>query len=202
MKAEGSRVIGDKEAAIIIAQSADGFSTELAFDPNTGLLLRAGKIHFEDYRKTEDIFLPYKITLGDTGEARPQMVMQFDEITHGVELEDSLFEKPQCVLRPAPPPLHKDRTRVELDTKLLDTFVGIYRHPTDTTVTYTVSRQDNHLMIGVTGSGSKIEIKPESETGFFITFPDQGLHFVRDSSGNVTHLVFDANSTKAWLKIQ
>jgi len=89
-----------------------------------------------------------------------------------------------------------------VNAESLESLVGVYRHPTDTAITYTVSRQGDHLMIGATGSGYRMEIKPESETDFFIKFPDQEFHFLKDSDGKVTHLVFGPDSTKVGAKIQ
>jgi len=202
MKVAGRESFAGKEAIKILARSPQGFSTELVFDPETGLLLRAGKIYFDDYRPVGELVRPYKITLGEADAAQPQLTIQFDEISHNANLEDSLFTQPACPLARGIPPLHKNRNPVELEIQSLDRLVGVYRHPADSNITFTISRQDIHLMIGMTGSGYKIEIKPESETDFFIMFPDQEFHFLQDSLGNITHLVFGPDSTAAGPKIK
>jgi len=58
MKLQGSEKIGNSEASTILAKSHAGLSVELSFDDETGLLLRAGDIYFEDYRKTGQVTRP------------------------------------------------------------------------------------------------------------------------------------------------
>ena len=202
MKVKGSETIADKEATVVLARSVEGFSTELSFDRETGLLLRAGDVYFEDYREVGDLVLPHRVVLGVAKGEQTPMVMQFDEITHNGELDDGLFERPACNLALAEPPLHKARTPVELDIESLESLVGVYEHPTKAGVTLTISRQSNHLMIGMTGAGFSKEIRPESPTDFYVAFPDQEFHFLRDSQGDVTHLVIGPDSSVAGAKIK
>jgi len=202
MQVTGSEIIADKKATVILGRSAEEFSTELSFDEETGLLVRAGAMYFEDYRKTGDVVLPHRIVLGKAEGERLPMAMQFDEITHNADVDDSIFERPVCNLALAAPPLHKTRVPIELGIEALESLVGVYQHPTRADVTLTISRQGNHLMIGMTGVGFRQEIRPESATDFYIAFPDREIHFLQDSLGKVTHLVIGPDSTVAGAKIQ
>lgn len=202
MKIKGIDTIGEKAADVILADSPEGNTSELAFDKETGLLLRAGSIYFEDYRQTGDVVLPYRISLGTVEGENPNLVMEFKNIAHNDDIDDSLFERPSCDLELAAPPLHKDRITADIDPSVLTPLLGVYRHPSDTAVTFTVSMQGDHLMIGRTGTGQKIELKPESETDFYIKFPDQEFHFLKDATGKITHLIYGPDSTRAGARIQ
>ncbi|MBN2226105.1 MAG: hypothetical protein JW763_01945 [candidate division Zixibacteria bacterium] len=192
----------DSNIDVLIADSPEGFVTELAFDRKTGVLVRAGDMYFEDYRETGDILLPYRIIFGTADGEKANLVMQFSMIVLNGSVDDSLFERPICNLELKAPPLHKNRITVDIDSAALTPLLGVYRHPADSSLTLTVSLQGNHLMIGRTGSGQKIELKPESVTDFYIKFPDQEFHFLRDSSGNATHLIYGPDSTRMGAKIQ
>lgn len=203
MRTMGSEKIGEREAAIVLGTSQEGVSTELAFDLETGLLLRAGEIFFEDYRDIGPVKRPFRIILGKgEGEFHPRIIMQFTQILHDVEADDSLFQMPGCILPFEKPPLYTQRKQVEVKTKALEACVGVYQ---ESNSMYTVTRQQSHLMIewaGPQGSSGKIEIKPESETDYFIEFLNLEFHFVKDESGNVTHLEIGADRTRKAKKIK
>lgn len=201
LKVKDKGTEAEPKVTIIQARSTHGLVRELAFSNETGLLLRAGKIRFDDYREVGDCTLPYRIVLGDTAQGRLPLIMQFNQIEHNIELDDDLFVKPVCRLELTKPPLHKERNPIEADSAWLQPLVGVYQHPTDTTKTYTVSTQGNHLMIEVTGSGYKVELKPESKTDFFIKFPDQEFHFLSDSAGNITRLAFGSDRSRLAVRI-
>jgi len=185
----GAEKIGERGAVTISARSRQGIGTELAFDTETGLLLRAGKIFFNDYRTVGAVKRPYAILLGrDEGEAHMQMKMEFSDIRQNLDVDDSLFEMPSCALAPKDPPLYKSRKRADVSVEAMNACVGVYQHPQKADVVFTVSRQENHLMIHRTGWGQKIEIKPASETDYYVEFVEFDFHFVKDASGAVTHM--------------
>jgi hypothetical protein len=198
MTVKGSETVGGRSAVTIAARSREGFSTEFSFDKKTGLLLRAGRILFEDYRTVGKVKRPFKILLGkDEGEAHMQLVMQYSSIEQDVDLDESLFERPSCALQPRDPPLYRPRKQVEVGIEAMDSLVGEYRHPQAAGVLFTVSREKNHLMIHRTGWGQKIEIRPESPTDYYIEFLGIDFHFVKDASGKVTHMEFGDQPLKA-----
>jgi hypothetical protein len=204
MTIKGAEKSGHREAVVIAAASQDGLETELAFDKETGLLVRAGEMVFEDYRDVGRVKRPFRILLGrDEGEKHLRMKMQFSETRHDLEVDDARFERPVCVLLPKDPPLYKRRTRVDVSVEALDRCLGTYRHPERPEVIYTVTRQQNHLMLGRTDwSGQRLEIIPESENDYFIEFLNQEFHFVKDASGRVTHLEIKADRTLKAEKIE
>jgi hypothetical protein len=194
MTVKGLETIGNVETVAVVATTPEGLVAELVFDRKTGLLQRAGSIYLEDYREVGGVKRPFRVRLGDTqGESHIQMVMQFTDISHGVEVDESLFKKPACVLAAKAPPLYTHRSAVEVGIPALDACVGVYQHPSDSTVTYNVTRQGNHLMIERTGWGMKIEIVPESETDYFMEFLNREFHFVKDAAGGVTRLEIGAD---------
>jgi hypothetical protein len=187
---KGSEKVGDREATTLKASSLAGIEIELAFDKETGLLLRAGDIVFEDYRDVGGVKRPFKILLGkDDGEKHLRMQIQFSEIRHDLEVDDSLFQRPASALPIKEPPLFKPRTKVEIGIEALEACAGKYQHPDRPELIYTVTRQQNHLLLGRSDwLGQKVEIFPESDTDYFIEFLNQEFHFVKDTAGNVTHL--------------
>jgi len=189
MRATGTEGQGDTLAATVVATTSDGTSLELAFDPATHLLVRAGDLRFEDYREVGPVRRPYRVLLGeDAGENHLGMVMTFSEIRHDVDLPDEIFASPDCVLPMAEPPLYTRRTQVEVDPAALEACVGVYQHPEKAEVTYTVTRQGNHLMLSRTGWNQTIEIKPESPTDYFVKFLNWEFHFIKDESGRIVRL--------------
>jgi len=169
MTMNGAEKVGQKEAHSILARSAAGRTTELALDKESGLLLRAGQLYFEDYHADGAVVRPHKILLGVTDSLHFQMVMQFSDAQYDVPLDDTRFGQPAGVLAATEAPLYTPRSQVELDIPALDACVGVYQHPTDTGVTYTVSRQGAHLMLTRTGWGIKMEIVPESDSHFYVS---------------------------------
>lgn len=193
MKITGSETVGDREATTVRAQSPEGFIIVLAFDLENGLLLRAGDIGFEDYRDVGRVKRPFRILLGKNQEGRHrQMIMQFTEIRHDIDADDSLFLRPTCVLPFTEAPLYKSRKQVEVSIEALEACVGVYQHPQNPKLTYRVTRQQNHLMIKGPGWRRSLEIKPESETDYFIHFLGWEFHFIKDKAGSVAHLEITA----------
>jgi len=203
MKITGSETVGDREATTVRAQSLEGFIVELAFDRETGLLLRAGDIGFEDYRDVGQVKRPFRILLGKNQEGQHrQMIMQFTEIRHDIDADDSLFLQPTCVLPFAEAPLYKSRKQVEVSIEALEACVGVYQHPQNPKLSYRVTRQQNHLMVKGPGWGQSLEIKPESETDYFIDFLGWEFHFIKNEAGSVMHLEVVAGQTFRARKIE
>jgi len=203
MAIKGSEKVSDREAVTVLATAQDGFDTELAFDSETGLLVRVGEIFFEDYRDVGSVKRPFRILLGREKEGKHlQLKIQFSEIQHNLEADDSQFEQPACALPYVEPTLYTRRNQVEVSVEALDACVGEYQIPELPDVTYTVTRQQNHLMLERTGWGQKFEIKPESENDYFIQFLNWDFHFIKDASGNVTHLEIKADQRLKAKKIR
>jgi hypothetical protein len=183
----GTDSIDLTEVVVVSATSPDKISTELAFDRETGFLVRAGQMQFLDYRSVGKVKRPFKIILGtDEPEVHRQLVMEFSEIRHDIEVADSVFDEPTCALPPTDPPINKLRKQVEVSDSAIDACVGFYQSVKDTNIVLSFVRQGNHLMCGIAGRlGGKVEIKPESETDYFTEFTGQEFHFVKDESGRV-----------------
>jgi hypothetical protein len=198
MTVTGSTKIGAAEAIVVLARSRDGTHTELAFDRETGFLLRAGDILFEDYRAVGEVKRPYRIILGrDEGETHLPMSMEVADIRQNLAVEDSVFERPACALPLKDPPLYRHREEVPVGPEAMDACVGTYQHPETPGVVFTVTREGNHLMIERTGWGQKIEIRPQSETDYFIEFLGLDFRFVKDAAGQVTHCEIGDRALKA-----
>jgi len=84
----------------------------------------------------------------------------------------------------------------------MEDCVGIYQHPQNPKLSYRVSRQQNHLMVKGPGWGQSLEIKPESETDYFIRFLGWEFHFLKDEEGRVIHLEIVAGQTFRLKKIE
>ncbi|MBN1273866.1 MAG: DUF3471 domain-containing protein [Candidatus Aminicenantes bacterium] len=197
MTVQGSGNVGGEEMIMVLAVSRDGIQTELAFDKQTGLLLKAGEMLFEDYRDVGLVKRPFKIILGkNEEEEHKRMVLEFSEIQHNEKVDDSLFQQPEYPLTYDKAPLFKRRTPVEVSPEDLQACVGTYRHPNSSKVIFTVIRQDNHLLFSHPAwGGQKFEIIPESNEDYFIEFLNLEFHFVKDPSGKVTHLEIKTDKT-------
>jgi len=189
MTVKGSERIGEREAVVLAAVSGEGVGSELAFDKATGLLLRAGDLFFGDYRDAGKVKRPFLVFFGkDEGQDSLRLKMQVSEIRQGVDIDDTIFSKPAGPLRPVPPLLYKLRKETSIGRESLEAFVGVYQSNSDPNVNFTVTTQGPHLMIEQTGWGTRIEIRPESETDFFMRFLNREFHFVKDATGRVTGL--------------
>ena len=189
MTVKGSERIGERDAVVLAAVSEEGFGSELAFDKATGLLLRAGDLFFEDYRNFGKVKRPFLVFFAkDSGQDSLRLKMQVSEIRQDVEVDESIFSRPNCSLRPVPPLFYKLRKEVPVDRSALEACVGVYQSNADPNVLYTVTTQGPHLMIERTGWGTRVEIRPESETDFFMRFLHREFHFVKDAAGRVTGL--------------
>jgi CubicO group peptidase (beta-lactamase class C family) len=82
---------------------------------------------------------------------------------------------------------------IDVDTRILDTYVGEYELGTNFILT--VTRDKNQLITQATGQG-KIEIFAESETKFFVKVMDAQLEFIKDVSGKVEKLILTQGGRK------
>jgi hypothetical protein len=189
MRLKGVEKKNGRDMAVIQAKSRDGRDVELAFDKESGLLAKAGDLAFEDYRPVGKVKRPFRVYIGDDPGGFPlRLRMDFTEIVPNAPVEDSAFKRPSCVLPMKVSPLFKPRRYVKVSDEALEACAGIYQHPKIPGVTYTVTRQQNHLMMEKTGWGQALEVKPESELDYSIRFVNFEFHFVRDATGRVTAL--------------
>ncbi len=82
--------------------------------------------------------------------------------------------------------LPKEKVLAQVDPKIYGSYAGQYELATNFIVTITA--EDGRLMGQATGQ-PKLELFPESETRFFATAVSVELTFVKDASGQVTHLI-------------
>ena len=94
----------------------------------------------------------------------------------GLHLLDGAF--PLARLQPLP-------EVIELDPAVLDAYVGEYELVPNFILT--VSKEDDRLFVQATGQ-DRAEVFPASETQFFYTIVEAQITFVKDESGQVTHL--------------
>ena len=189
MRLKGTEKRDGREVVLIQAKSRDGRDAELAFDKESGLLLKAGDLAFEDYRPVGKVKRPHRVFIGDDPAGLSLRIrMEFTEIVQDIPVEDSAFSRPSCVLPTKVSPLFRPRRYINVSDEALQACVGIYQHPTNSGVTYAVTRQENHLLVERTGWGQALEIRPESELDYSIRFLNFEFHFVRDSAGRVTAL--------------
>ena len=179
MSLRGIERTGEMDVAVVDAESRDGIRTELAFDRSSGLLLRADRTSFSDYRPVGEVRRPFKVRLGDNLE------MQFLEIRHDMEVDGSLFRRPACVLALREPPLYKEEKYVQVDEASMDACVGEYLAPNN--VTFTVSRQQSHLMFR--GPRGAYELLAHSSTDYVRGYSNVAFRFAKDDAGRVTQLV-------------
>jgi hypothetical protein len=189
MNLKGIEKRGGREMVVILAKSRDGRDVELAFDNESGLLAKAGDLAFEDYRAAGKVKRPHRVFIGDDPAGLAlRLKMEFKEIVQDAPVEDSAFSRPACVLPMRVSPLFKPRLYIRVSDEALEACAGVYRHPTNPGLIYTVTRQQNHLMMERTGWGQALEVMPESELDYSIRFLNFEFHFVRDSAGRVTAL--------------
>jgi CubicO group peptidase (beta-lactamase class C family) len=83
-------------------------------------------------------------------------------------------------------PVPEERKAIALDPKVYDAYVGQYELTPN--LIFTITKEENKLMAQLTGQ-SKFELFPESETKFFYIVVDAQITFVKDETGQVTHLI-------------
>jgi CubicO group peptidase (beta-lactamase class C family) len=93
-----------------------------------------------------------------------------------------------------PPKLRKE---VQIDSKLLETYVGRYEFPSSQMAT--VTREGDHLFLQ--GDGDvKVAFYPESNEDFFARIMDAQMTFRADSDGRITGLIFFRSGSEIRVK--
>jgi hypothetical protein len=102
----GRDKVGDREAYVLNAGTADNRRERLYFDAENGLLLRRvtftqtiigvipEQIDFEDYRDVEGVKLPFAIRVSSVDPGNPISTRKFDEIKLNAPIDDSKFNMP------------------------------------------------------------------------------------------------------------
>jgi len=196
----GSEMVGDRHAVILAAKSREGLNTELSFDKETGLLLRAGEMYFEDYRDVGKVKRPYRILLGDgSDENNPRLVMRFMKISHDQDIDDSYFSEPICLLAPKDSPIYIEWKETLPDTSAMKECTGEYQYAPGYNLI--ITREQDHLFFKINDEGIKYEIRPASAIDYFIKYINLSFHFVRDSTGLVSHLELGPDRTRQAVRV-
>lgn len=192
----------DQSGNIIVnAVSANGIERELEFDTNTGLLLRTGDIYFAKYIDTVGIKLPSIIYIGNAVENKLRLRMEIKENILNPTVPDTLFAYLNYPLGFEKSQLYTLRRQITISKEAMEKCVGVYQDIEDKGVKYSVTMQKNHLMFQTVGRGPKIEIKPESETDFFIRFLNLEFHFLKDEKGKIAFLQMGSDKKTKAIKI-
>jgi len=108
----GRDKVGDRDAYVLNAGTADNRRERLYFDAENGLLLRRvtftqtiigvipEQIDFDDYRDVEGIKLPFTIRLSSVDPGNPISTRKFDEIKLNAPIDDSKFNMPPKAATP------------------------------------------------------------------------------------------------------
>jgi hypothetical protein len=108
----GRDKVGDRDAVILNAGTADNRAERLYFDAENGLLLRRisytrtmigvipEQTDFQDYRDVDGVKLPFTIVLASVDAGNPISTRRFDEIKLNAPVDDSKFNMPP---KPATP---------------------------------------------------------------------------------------------------
>ena len=203
MTITGTEKVGEKEATLVSARSRGDLRIEFAFDRESGMLLRAGTLFFEDYRPVGKIKRPFVIFFGrDDGRDPLRLKMQIAEVRHDAVADEAGFRMPVGPLPPARSVLYTLRTQAAVSREALQVCVGVYQSAADPKVLYTVTTQGKHLMIERTGWGARYEILPESPTDYFMRFLNREFHFVKDAGGQVTALELGPDRAQKALRVK
>jgi hypothetical protein len=81
--------LGEQQVYVVEATPSKGGPRTLAFDAQTGLLLLADSVLFEDYREVDGVRLPFRVKLHGG-----HITVNFSEIKHDVPVQDVQFERP------------------------------------------------------------------------------------------------------------
>lgn len=102
----------------------------------------------------------------------------------------------QVVDTPKPAPSTSAPPAAKVDPKILDAYVGQYDTPFGL---LNVTKENDHLF-GQPNNDTKEELIPESETVFNVPTVGVKITFVKDASGQVTHMNLNVNGQEAQAK--
>lgn len=103
----GRDKVGDRDAIVLSAATADNRNERLYFDAETGLLLRRitytrtmigiipEQTDFLDYRDVDGVKMPFTIVLATVDAGNPSSTRKFDEIKVNAPIADSKFSTPK-----------------------------------------------------------------------------------------------------------
>jgi predicted O-methyltransferase YrrM len=110
---------GDSEVYVIEATPAGGRPRILFFDVHQGLLTRAGKTMYADYREADGVKIPFLVRYG-------YQTFRFTEIRHGEPVDEARFRMPAA--QPAKPaaPAAQPASQQDLPTadQILDKYIA------------------------------------------------------------------------------
>jgi len=86
---------------------------------------------------------------------------------------------------PQPQPTNKEKKAIEIDSKIFDQYIGEYEVSPEFYIK--IFKEDDRFYTQATGQ-MKFEIKPESETKFFLTVVEATITFIKED-GKVTKLI-------------
>jgi hypothetical protein len=80
----------------------------------------------------------------------------------------------------------KERKEITVDPGVLDAYAGEYQLAPNFVLA--ITREGSLMFLQATGQ-SRVRLRPEAETEFFISEVDAQVSFVRDATGKVSHLI-------------
>ena len=103
---------------------------------------------------------------------------------------------PQAVDTPKPAPATSAPPAAKVDPKVFDAYVGQYDTPFGL---LNITKENDHLF-GQPNNDTKEELIPESENVFNVPNVGVKITFVKDASGQVTHMTLSVNGQEAQAK--
>ena len=95
----GKEKVGEREAFVLQPRSLGAAGEKSYFDVLTGLLLRKGRVYYDDYREVDGVKLPFK-TIDESANGFG-VVVRLSEIKHNVVIDPTKFiENPDCFTKP------------------------------------------------------------------------------------------------------
>ncbi len=110
---KGREKNGEHEVYVVEATPPQGRPKILFFDVETGLLTRAGKVMFDDYREVDGLRVPFLVRYG-------WQTFKFSAIQHGVSLDDTRFRMPPV---PVKPPEEKPTEPLPAVGEIMDRYI-------------------------------------------------------------------------------
>ena len=87
-----------------------------------------------------------------------------------------------------------EKVAAKIDPKVFAAYVGEYELEKDYVIAVRI--KDNHLMAEAPEQ-PEFELIPDSETKFFMTVDEGSISFVKDNSGNVSHMLLEPSGNTA-----